>query len=105
MISPHREGKADPSAAEIQDRLFLPMLTEATRILEEGIARSPADLEMGLVLGIGFPAFRGGILHWADDLGAAEVTRRLEKHAPLGERFRLTWLLAKWAAGGGPLAE
>jgi 3-hydroxyacyl-CoA dehydrogenase/enoyl-CoA hydratase/3-hydroxybutyryl-CoA epimerase/3-hydroxyacyl-CoA dehydrogenase/enoyl-CoA hydratase/3-hydroxybutyryl-CoA epimerase/enoyl-CoA isomerase len=85
---------------EIQDRLFLPMLTEATRILAEGIVRSPGDLEMGLVLGIGFPPFRGGILHWADEMGLPEVMRRLEKYAPLGERFHPTPLMKERAAAG-----
>jgi 3-hydroxyacyl-CoA dehydrogenase len=64
-------GKADLGSEEIQDRLFLPMLTEATRILEEGIVREPGDVDMGLILGIGFPPFRGGILRWADNIGIA----------------------------------
>ena len=54
---------------EITDRLFLPMLTEASRVLTEGIVREPADVDMGLILGIGFPPFRGGMLRWADSAG------------------------------------
>src|SRR5262249_31330664 len=46
------------AAQELTDRLFLPMLIEATRALAEGIARSPEDLDMSLILGLGFPAFR-----------------------------------------------
>ena len=57
---------------EITDRLFLPMLTEASRVLKEGIVREPADVDMGLILGIGFPPFRGGMLRWADTLGLAD---------------------------------
>ena len=45
------------------------MLTEASRVLTEGIVREPADVDMGLILGIGFPAFRGGLLRWADTEG------------------------------------
>ena len=41
---------------EITDRLFLPMLVEASLVLTEGIVREPADVDMGLILGIGFPA-------------------------------------------------
>ena len=44
------------SQEELQDRLFLPMLTEASRVLTEGIVREPGDVDMGLILGIGFPA-------------------------------------------------
>jgi 3-hydroxyacyl-CoA dehydrogenase/enoyl-CoA hydratase/3-hydroxybutyryl-CoA epimerase/3-hydroxyacyl-CoA dehydrogenase/enoyl-CoA hydratase/3-hydroxybutyryl-CoA epimerase/enoyl-CoA isomerase len=93
-------GNPALSIEEIQDRLFLPMLTEATRILAEGIVRSPGDLEMGLVLGIGFPPFRGGILHWADEMGLPEVMRRLGKYAPLGERFHPTPLMKERVAAG-----
>ena len=90
-------GRGDPRQApdrrpnamdeeEITDRLFLPMLLEATRVLEEGIVREPADVDMGLILGIGFPPFRGGILRWCDTEGAAAIVERLAKYAPLGKR-------------------
>jgi 3-hydroxyacyl-CoA dehydrogenase/enoyl-CoA hydratase/3-hydroxybutyryl-CoA epimerase/3-hydroxyacyl-CoA dehydrogenase/enoyl-CoA hydratase/3-hydroxybutyryl-CoA epimerase/enoyl-CoA isomerase len=85
-----RPGKADLSPEEIQDRLFLPMLTEASRVLSEGIVREPGDVDMGLILGIGFPAFRGGILRWADNLGLATVLEKLKKYEPLGPRFAPT---------------
>ncbi len=45
---------------------------------------------MGLILGIGFPPFRGGILRWADTLGLAEVLKKLKKYEPLGKRFEPT---------------
>ena len=48
------------------DRLFLPMLLEAIRVLEVGIVRDPVDLDLGVILGLGFPASRGGILAWCD---------------------------------------
>src|SRR5262249_59777785 len=67
------------SQEEITDRLFLPMLTEASRVLAEGIVREPGDVDMGLILGIGFPTFRGGILRWADEMGLAQVLERLKK--------------------------
>jgi len=93
-------GKADLSLEEIQERLFLPMLTEATRILAEGIVREPGDVDMGLILGIGFPAFRGGILRWADNLGIETVLQKLKKYEGLGARFQPTELLRKMAAEG-----
>ena len=57
-----RTGQRSIGMEEITDRLFLPMLVEASLVLTEGIVRDPADVDMGLILGIGFPAFRGGIL-------------------------------------------
>jgi 3-hydroxyacyl-CoA dehydrogenase/enoyl-CoA hydratase/3-hydroxybutyryl-CoA epimerase/3-hydroxyacyl-CoA dehydrogenase/enoyl-CoA hydratase/3-hydroxybutyryl-CoA epimerase/enoyl-CoA isomerase len=93
-------GRADLSAEEIQDRLFLPMLTEATRVLAEGIVREPGDVDMGLILGIGFPPFRGGILRWADTLGIPTVLQKLKKYEALGPRFAPTEMLRRLAAEG-----
>ncbi len=74
----------------IAHRLILPMLLEATRALDEGLVRDPADIDLGVIYGLGFPAFRGGLLAWADSLGPAEVLRRLEPLAPLGVRMQPT---------------
>ncbi len=93
-------GKPGMSAEEIQDRLFLPMLTEATRVLTEGIVREPGDVDMGLLLGIGFPAFRGGLLRWADNLGIRAVMDKLAKYEPAGPRFQPTEMLRRLAAEG-----
>ncbi len=95
-----RKGKREPSQEEMTDRLFLPMLTEASRILEEGIVRDPADVDMGLILGIGFPPFRGGILRWADDLGLPAVVEKLKKYESLGARYRPTEQIRRLAAEG-----
>jgi 3-hydroxyacyl-CoA dehydrogenase/enoyl-CoA hydratase/3-hydroxybutyryl-CoA epimerase/3-hydroxyacyl-CoA dehydrogenase/enoyl-CoA hydratase/3-hydroxybutyryl-CoA epimerase/enoyl-CoA isomerase len=83
-------GRPDLSAEEIQDRLFLPMLTEASRVLSEGIVREPGDVDMGLILGLGFPPFRGGILRWADNLGLPIVLEKLKRYEALGPRFQPT---------------
>lgn len=95
-----RPGKPDPGVEEIQDRLFLPMLAEATRVLAEGIVREPGDVDMGLLLGLGFPAFRGGILRWADTMGIGRVMDKLSKYEALGPRFQPTEMLRKLAAEG-----
>ncbi|MEX1098047.1 MAG: 3-hydroxyacyl-CoA dehydrogenase NAD-binding domain-containing protein [Planctomycetales bacterium] len=88
-------------ATELTDRLILPMLVEATRILEENIVASPAHVDMGLILGIGFPPFRGGLLRWADNVGAQEIVSHLEKYRELGKRFEPTELLTQLAMAGG----
>jgi len=95
-----RTDKRTISQEEITDRLFLPMLTEATRVLAEGIVRDPADVDMGLILGIGFPTFRGGLLRWADTEGLDKVLSRLTKYETLGKRFEPTDLLRQRAAAG-----
>jgi 3-hydroxyacyl-CoA dehydrogenase/enoyl-CoA hydratase/3-hydroxybutyryl-CoA epimerase/3-hydroxyacyl-CoA dehydrogenase/enoyl-CoA hydratase/3-hydroxybutyryl-CoA epimerase/enoyl-CoA isomerase len=96
----HSPGTAVPGLQEITDRLFLPMLTEASRILMEGIVREPGDVDMGLILGIGFPTFRGGLLRWSDSLGMATVLEKLKKYEPLGPRFRPTEQMRELAKGG-----
>ncbi|MFM7148243.1 MAG: 3-hydroxyacyl-CoA dehydrogenase NAD-binding domain-containing protein [Gemmataceae bacterium] len=98
---PASAGLSSDNAEEIQDRLFLPMLTEATRILAEGVVRDPSDVDMGLILGIGFPPFRGGILRWADTLGISTVMKKLERFSTLGARYHPTPLLEKMAATQG----
>jgi 3-hydroxyacyl-CoA dehydrogenase/enoyl-CoA hydratase/3-hydroxybutyryl-CoA epimerase/3-hydroxyacyl-CoA dehydrogenase/enoyl-CoA hydratase/3-hydroxybutyryl-CoA epimerase/enoyl-CoA isomerase len=92
-----RTGRREIGQEEITDRLFLPMLTEASRILDEGIVREPGDVDMGLILGIGFPPTRGGILRWADSLGMAEVMKKLQHHESLGARFAPTPLIRRLA--------
>lgn len=86
---------------ELTDRLLLPMLLEATRILAESIVREPAHVDMGLILGIGFPSFRGGLLKWCDNTGAGNILKRLERYLPLGKRFEPTEMLIAHARGGG----
>jgi 3-hydroxyacyl-CoA dehydrogenase/enoyl-CoA hydratase/3-hydroxybutyryl-CoA epimerase/3-hydroxyacyl-CoA dehydrogenase/enoyl-CoA hydratase/3-hydroxybutyryl-CoA epimerase/enoyl-CoA isomerase len=101
FIEKHLTGKKSFTPQELQERLFLPMLLEATRILEEGIVREPGHVDMGMILGTGFPLFRGGILRWCDSQGADKVVQLAEKYAPLGMRFEPTESLKKMARTGG----
>jgi 3-hydroxyacyl-CoA dehydrogenase/enoyl-CoA hydratase/3-hydroxybutyryl-CoA epimerase/3-hydroxyacyl-CoA dehydrogenase/enoyl-CoA hydratase/3-hydroxybutyryl-CoA epimerase/enoyl-CoA isomerase len=95
-----RTGHREIGPEEITDRLFLPMLTEASRVLMEGIVREPGDVDMGLILGIGFPAFRGGLLRMADTLGLGKVLERLQRYESLGPRFQPTEQMRRLAAEG-----
>jgi 3-hydroxyacyl-CoA dehydrogenase/enoyl-CoA hydratase/3-hydroxybutyryl-CoA epimerase/3-hydroxyacyl-CoA dehydrogenase/enoyl-CoA hydratase/3-hydroxybutyryl-CoA epimerase/enoyl-CoA isomerase len=95
-----RTGRREAGPEEITDRLFLPMLTEASRVLTEGVVREPGDVDMGLILGIGFPSFRGGLLRWADSLGLPAVLERLRKYERLGPRFQPTEQMRRLAAEG-----
>ena len=100
MIEKYKTSDRSISDDEITDRLFLPMLLEATRVLEEGIVREPGDVDMGLILGIGFPPFRGGLLRWADSRGLARIVDRIENYRHLGKRFEPTELLNNMARSG-----
>jgi 3-hydroxyacyl-CoA dehydrogenase / enoyl-CoA hydratase / 3-hydroxybutyryl-CoA epimerase / enoyl-CoA isomerase len=93
-----RTARRQIDREELTDRLFLPMLVEASRVLEEGIVREPGDVDMGLILGIGFPEFRGGVLRWADTLGLPAVLQKLKKYEALGPRFHPTGQMRRLAA-------
>lgn len=96
-----RRGKRSLSNEEITDRLFLPMLLEATRVLSEQIVRDAGDVDMGLILGTGFPAWRGGILRWADEIGLASILEKCQRYQDLGVRFQPTELLRQLADANG----
>jgi hypothetical protein len=57
-------------------------------------------VDLGLVFGIGFPPFRGGLLFWADTLGADRILKMLEPLAKLGPRMQPTPLLLEMAREG-----
>jgi len=84
-IQPVR-GKLDP--AEIVDRCILPMANEAARCLEEGVVETAADVDLGMIMGTGFPPFRGGLMAYARERGASAIATRLkELAAKYGMRF------------------
>jgi 3-hydroxyacyl-CoA dehydrogenase/enoyl-CoA hydratase/3-hydroxybutyryl-CoA epimerase/3-hydroxyacyl-CoA dehydrogenase/enoyl-CoA hydratase/3-hydroxybutyryl-CoA epimerase/enoyl-CoA isomerase len=84
---------------QMQDRLLLSMLLEACRVLEEGRVRDPRDIDLGVIFGLGFPAFRGGILFWAEQQGGDAILRKLEPWRERGGRFVPPQILLDWAAG------
>ena len=85
--------------SEIQERLALLMVNEAVHCLEEGVISSPRDGDLGAILGLGFPPFRGGPFRHVDTIGRAKIAARLEeltqKH---GERFQPAALLTETGA-------
>ncbi|HEX4130766.1 MAG TPA: 3-hydroxyacyl-CoA dehydrogenase NAD-binding domain-containing protein [Pirellulales bacterium] len=89
------------SQEQVTERLFLPMVLEATRILQDRLVRDARDVDLGLIYGIGFPPFKGGLLFWADTIGAAKIVERLKPYESLGERYRPTPMLLDLAKTGG----
>jgi 3-hydroxyacyl-CoA dehydrogenase/enoyl-CoA hydratase/carnithine racemase len=89
----------------IADRLFLPVVLEATRVLDEGLVRDGRDIDLAVIHALGFPAFRGGVLAWADSLGAAEIVRRLGPLAELGIRMQPTPRLVEMARSGAAFTQ
>lgn len=98
LIAPYRRGERKFSREELTSRLFLPMLLEATRMLADHIVRDVRDVDLGLIFGLGFPPFKGGLLYWADTIGAAKIIEMLKPFEPLGARFQPTPMLQEMAA-------
>jgi 3-hydroxyacyl-CoA dehydrogenase/enoyl-CoA hydratase/3-hydroxybutyryl-CoA epimerase/enoyl-CoA isomerase len=93
-------GQKDFSDEEIVDRHMLPMIIETVRCLDEGIVETPAEADMGLIMGIGFPPFRGGALKYCDTLGMKTVLEKAAKYASLGKLYEPTASMKKMAADG-----
>ncbi len=80
-----------PSLApeEIVDRAVLLMIKEAALCMEEKIIDRPDLLDAALIFGIGFPPFRGGLLRYADSIGAKQIVERMNRCAErYGKRFQ-----------------
>ncbi|KAL1320899.1 hypothetical protein HN51_065618 [Arachis hypogaea] len=101
----------DPKLAKLPEKdiiemIFFPVVNEACRVLDEGIAVKASDLDISSVMGMGFPPYRGGIMFWADSLGSKYIYTRLEEWSKLyGEFFKPCPYLAARAAKGIPLSD
>lgn len=75
---------------ECLERGMLQMVNEASQaLLAEHIVNTPAELDLAMIMGTGFPPFRGGLLKWADTLGSKYIVDELEVYASkYGKRFR-----------------
>lgn len=69
------------SSQEILERMIYPMINEGARILEEGIAMRPGDIDVVWVYGYGWPAWRGGPMFFADSVGLRQIRDRLKEYA------------------------
>jgi 3-hydroxyacyl-CoA dehydrogenase/enoyl-CoA hydratase/3-hydroxybutyryl-CoA epimerase len=100
-VTPSVRGASGRGADEISLRCSLAMINEALRCLDEGILRSARDGDVGAVLGIGFPPFRGGPFRYVDTCSADEILRRTRSlEQRFGARFTPAPLLVEWARRG-----
>lgn len=85
---------------EIVERMMLAMCLETVRCLEDGIVATAIEADMGLVLGLGFPPFRGGALRYLDSIGLEAFCQLAEKYSDLGPMYELTEGLRQKATAG-----
>lgn len=86
--------------AEIINRLMIPMINETIRCLEEGIVATPAEADIALLYGVGFPPFRGGIFRYVDTIGLANFVAAADRYAELGEIYQVTEKTREMANAG-----
>ncbi|MFG1418256.1 3-hydroxyacyl-CoA dehydrogenase NAD-binding domain-containing protein [Xanthobacter sp. V0B-10] len=91
---------------EIEARLFYPMVNEGAKILEEGIAARAGDIDIIWVNGYNWPAFTGGPMHWAEQVGLSRIVAALEAFAAEtgDDGLRPAPLLKRLAEGAGSFA-
>lgn len=87
--------------ADIADAVILPMVNEATRILEERVVLRPADIDLVKIHGYGFPRWRGGPMHYAQARGLSEVVAMLDRLSIEGLAEPPCEGLRRAAEGGG----
>lgn len=88
ILKPTIQGVIEISDEDIIARMMIPMATELTRCLDEGIVETAAEADMALVYGTGFPPFRGGVFRWIDFIGAQTFCDMAAKFTALGALYQ-----------------
>lgn len=90
------------SNEEILERCLLPMVNEGAKILDEGIAIRPSDIDVIWVNGYGWPVYTGGPMFWADTIGLDNVVAKIRGYGERlgGDHWELSPLLERLAAEG-----
>jgi len=77
--------------------MMIPMCMETVRCVEDGVVDHPLDADMGLILGIAFPSFRGGALRYIEDIGMKEFCQRANSYSHISPIYLPTSKLQKMA--------
>lgn len=85
---------------EIIDRMMIAFCNETVRCLEDDIVASPAEADMAMIMGVGFPPFRGGPCRYIDQIGVANYVALCDKYAYLGKAYEAPAKLRDMAQNG-----
>jgi 3-hydroxyacyl-CoA dehydrogenase/enoyl-CoA hydratase/carnithine racemase len=100
-LKAHGVAPRQAASQEIIDLMVGLGINEAALMMEEGICDRPADMDLAMITGTGFPPYRGGLLRYADKWGLANVYRTLvEAEAKYGPRFKPAGLIEQMALQG-----
>jgi len=99
LSAPKAEGDATEEDEQvIRRRLLLAMIDEAARILDDGIVKTAGDVDLAMIMGTGFPPFRGGLLRFADAVHPRGLLDRIERlREEHGRRFEPSALIVRLA--------
>jgi 3-hydroxyacyl-CoA dehydrogenase len=110
LAEEHGVARRDINDQEILERCLYPLINEGFLILEEGIATRPGDCDLIWANGYGFPNWRGGPMHYADEIGLAHVLNRMNHYRQSLGAYGEMWftparLLTELVSSGVTLAE
>lgn len=100
LFKPHLKGSNSFTDDQIVARFMIPMCIELAHCLEEGIVGSPAEADMAVIYGLGFPPFRGGIFRWMDEVGLQAICDMADNHSALGKLYEPTQRMREMASNG-----
>ncbi|ALF59519.1 fatty acid oxidation complex subunit alpha FadB [Psychrobacter urativorans] len=84
----------------IIDRMMLAFCNETVRCLEDNIVSTPSEADMAMIMGVGFPPFRGGPCRYIDQMGLNNYLALCEKYADLGKAYEAPQKIRDMAAAG-----
>jgi len=106
LLSLHEEDSNSVSHEFIQDRLILALVNHAMICLQEEVIENAKEGDVGALMGIGFPTYRGGPFSYVDSVGAGEIMKKLHNlSVRYGNRYTPPTLLKNMAVGGSKFYE
>lgn len=98
LIKPVVKNQVEVTDEDIVMRMMIPMIVESSRCLEDKIVNTSTEVDMGLLLGLGFPPFRAGPLKYADSLGLKKLEETSKKFHSIGHMYEFTPFMKNLAA-------
>jgi 3-hydroxyacyl-CoA dehydrogenase/enoyl-CoA hydratase/3-hydroxybutyryl-CoA epimerase/enoyl-CoA isomerase len=89
LLAPFIGNQQEFEEQEVIDRLMVPMCLETIRCLEEGIVATPTEADMALIMGLGFPPFKGGALKYVDDFGIPAFVELCDRLSDIGPMYEV----------------
>ena len=100
LLKPFIDAPKQFEDQEIIDRLMIALCNETVRCLEDNIVSTPAEADMAMIMGIGFPTFRGGPCRYIDQIGLQNYLALCDKYASLGKAYEAPQMIRDMAANG-----